>query len=168
MTLNPLEQINLITMGTIAVIFTIAVMVLRRILLVPLITLMEQREQKFEHVRRRQQEADALVRKARSEADIIVKEAEAQARQLSKTVEEELLKMRDERCATAADAAEDILVRGREEVGQLRQEERAKLKTHLEACCKNVLAKLIGEVDEDTLLVVVNRVVEAEGEASQP
>jgi F0F1-type ATP synthase membrane subunit b/b' len=168
MTLNPLEQINLITMGAIAVIFTLAMMALRRILLVPLITLMEQREQKLEHCRCKQQEADALLRKARGEADVILQEAAEQARKLSKTVEEELLKIRDERCAEATATAEGILGSGREDVLQLRQAEQAKLKTQVEVCCRNVLAKMISQVDEDTLRVVVSRVMETEGAASQP
>lgn len=165
MTLNPLEQLNLITMTAIAAIFLVTFFLLRRVVFLPLIAVMEKREQRLECCRLIEQEASALLRKARGEAESILTEAADQARRLSGAGEEELMKIREERCALASAEAEKILAMGREEVLRLAEEEQAKLISHLLTCSRQALVKLIGEVDEDTLRFMVDRVVMTRGAA---
>jgi F0F1-type ATP synthase membrane subunit b/b' len=165
MTLNPLEQLNLITMAAMAAIFLVTFFLLRRVVFLPLIAVMERREQRLERCRLVEQEASALLRKARGEAERILTEAADQARRLSGAGEEELMRIREERCAPASAEAEKILTTGRGEVLRLAEEEQAKLASHLLTCSRQALVKLIGEVDEDTLRFMVDRVVMARGAA---
>jgi F-type H+-transporting ATPase subunit b len=163
MTLNPLEQLNLITMAAIAAIFLVTLFLLRRVAFLPLIEVMERRERRLERCRRVEQEASALLRKTQGEAERILAEAADQARHLSEAGEEELMRIREERCALASGEAEKILATGREEVLRLAEEEKAKLISHLLTCSRQALVKLIGEVDEDTLRFMVDRVVMSRG-----
>lgn len=165
MTLNPLEQLNLITMTAIAAIFLVTFFLLRRVVFLPLIAVMEKRERRLECCRLMEQEASALLRKARGEAESILTEAADQARRLSGAGEEELMKIREERCALASAEAEKILAMGREEVLRLAEEEQAKLISNLLTCSRQTLVKLVGEVDEDMLRFMVDRVVKTRGAA---
>jgi F0F1-type ATP synthase membrane subunit b/b' len=165
MTLNPLEQLNLITMAAMAAIFLVTFFLLRRVVFLPLIGVMEGRERKLERCRLAEQEASALLRKARTEAERILTEAADRSRRLSGAEEEEMIRIREEKCAPASAEAEKILAIGRGEVLRIAEEEQAKLVSHLLTCSRQALVKLIGEVDEDTLRFMVDRVVTTRGAA---
>jgi F0F1-type ATP synthase membrane subunit b/b' len=159
MTLNPLEQLNLITMAAMAAIFLVTLFLLKRVIFLPLIAVMEKRERRLERSRLAEQEASALLGKARAEAERILTEAADQASRLSGAVEGDLMRIREEKCALASAEAEKILATGRGEVLSLAEEEQAKLAPSLLTCSRQALVKLIGEVDEDTLRFMVDRVV---------
>ena len=67
MNLNPLEQLNLITMAAMAAIFLVTFFVLKTVLFTPLIDVMEKRAGKLERSRARYQEADVLIEQARED-----------------------------------------------------------------------------------------------------
>jgi F-type H+-transporting ATPase subunit b len=165
MTLNPLEQLNLITMAATAAIFLVTLFLLRRVFFLPLLKVMEKRERKLELARLKYKEASALLQKAREEAKRILAEATEETRHLTGSAEEEVMKIQKERRARADGEAEKISVAGREEVSRLKEREQAKMKAHLLTCSRQTLVKLIGEVDEDTLRFVVSRVLMAKGAA---
>jgi len=165
MDLNPLEQLNLVTMAAMAAIFLATFFVLRTVLFNPLIDVMEKRAGRLERSRARYQEADALIEQAREEAAGIAAEAAETAERFSEDVRRELAGMRESKRALANAEAEQILARGREAVAHLKEAEQARLKDHLLTCSKQTLVKMIPEVDEEMLRFVVNRVLAARGAA---
>jgi len=165
MDLNPLEQLNLITMAAMAAIFLLTFVVLRKVFFTPLIDVMEKRAGKLERASARYQEADSLIEKAREEAVRIAAEAAETAERLSKEVKGELTTIRELKRAEANAEAEKIIASGRAEVLRLKTTEQARLKDHLLTCSKQTLAKMISQVDEETLRLLVNRVLTARGAA---
>jgi F-type H+-transporting ATPase subunit b len=165
MNLNPLEQLNLVTMAAMATIFLVTFFVLRTVLFTPLIDVMEKRAGKLERSRARYQEADALIEQAREEAAGISAEAAETAEGSSKDIRKELAGIRESKRAEANAEAEKILASGRAEVARLKGTEQARLKEHLLTCSKQTLAKMIPTVDEEALRLVVNRVLTARGAA---
>jgi F-type H+-transporting ATPase subunit b len=168
MNLNPLEQLNLVTMAAMAAIFLVTFFVLKTVLFTPLIDVMEKRAGKLERARARYQEADALIEQAREEAAKIAAEASETAERFSEDVRRELAGIRESKRALAGAEAEKILATGRAEVARLKGTEQARLKEHLLTCSKQTLVKMIPTVDEEALRLVVNRVLMARGAAKQP
>jgi F-type H+-transporting ATPase subunit b len=165
MDLNPLEQLNLITMAAIAAIFLATFFALKKVFFTPLIDVMEKRASKLERARARYQETGALLEKAQEEARRIAAEAAETAARLSEEVKGELARIRESKRAQAEAEAEKILARGQEEIARLKVTEQARLKEHLLTCSKQTLVKMIHEVDEEALRLVVNRVLMARGAA---
>lgn len=165
MNLNPLEQLNLITMAGIAAIFLVTFFILKKAFFTPLINVMEKRDNKLERARARYQETSALLEKAQEEARKTTAEATETAERLSDEVKAELARIRESKRAEASAEAENILAQGREEVARLKEAEQTKLKEHLMTCSKQTLMKMIHEVNEETLELVVNRVLTAKGAA---
>ncbi len=168
MGLNPLEQLNLMTMAAMAAIFLAAFIVLRKIFFIPLITVMEKRDEKIERARARYGEAEALIKKAREEAGHITAEATETAERLAEEAKGEIVRVRDAKRAQAGSEADAILSRGREEVTRLKEAEQARLKEQLLACSRQTLVKIIHEVDDDALRLVVSRVLTSRGAGKQP
>ncbi len=86
MNLNPLEQLNLITMAAMAAIFLMTFFVLRKLFFIPLIEVMEKRAEKIERARTRYEEAGALLEKAREETREIAAQAAGTAERLAEEV----------------------------------------------------------------------------------
>lgn len=168
MNLNPLEQLNLITMAAIAAIFLATFFILKKVFFTPLIDIMEKRAGKLESSRARYQEADVLIEQAREEAARIAAEAGETAERFSADVRRELAGIGESKRALANAEAEKILASGREEVVRLKGTEQARLKEHLLTCSRQTLVKMIPTVDEEALRLVVNRVLAARGAAKQP
>ena len=168
MDLNPLEQLNLITMAAIAAIFLVTLFILRKVFFIPLIDVMEKRADKLERSRSRYEEASTLIEKAQEGAKRIAAEAAETAEHLSDEVKAELARIRESKRAEASVEAESILARGRNEVALHKESEQARLKEHLLTCSKQTLFKMIPEVDEERLQFIVNRVLAARGAAKEP
>ena len=161
MSLNPLEQINLITMVAVAVIFLATSLLLRKVFFLPLIDVMEKRARKLERASAIYADADALVERSKDEAARMVAESTEEADRLSQEVKDELVRIREVSIAEANAEAQSILARGRNEAARIKAAEQDKSKEQLLACCRQTLAKMIGLVDEDTLRLVVSRVLSA-------
>ncbi len=168
MSLNPLEQLNLITMAAMAAIFLVTFFILKTVLFTPLIDVMEKRTGKLERSRARYQEADVLTEQAREEAARIAAEAAETAERFSEDVRRELAGIGESKRALANAEAGKILASGREEIARLKGLEQTRLKEHLLTCSKQTLVKMIPTVDEEALRLVVNRVLTARGAAKQP
>lgn len=168
MNLNPLEQLNLITMAAIAAIFLMTFFALRKLFFIPLIEVMEKRADKIERARSRYDEAGALLEKAREEAGKIAADAEGTAERLAEEVKGKIARTRDSKRAQAGAEADAILARGREEVARLKEAEQARLKEQLLACSRQTLVKIIPEVDEDALRLVISRILAAGGAEKRP
>jgi F0F1-type ATP synthase membrane subunit b/b' len=168
MGLNPLEQLNLVTMAAMAAIFLVTFFILRRVLFNPLIDVMEKRAGRFERSRARYQEADALIEQAREEAKGIAAKAAEVAERFSEDVRRELAGIRESKRALVNAEAENILASGRAEAASIKVTEQSRLKDHLLTCSKQTLAKMIPTVDEEALRLVVNRVLMARGAAKKP
>ena len=168
MGLNPLEQLNPVTMAAMAVIFLATFFILRKVFFTPLIAVMETRSGKIERAQIRYQDAGALVEKARKEAAGIAAEAADAARRIHADVKEELARIGDAKRAQASAEAETILARGREEVARLKEAEQARLKEHLLTYSRQTLVKMIPEVDDEKLRFMVNRVLAARGAVKKP
>jgi F0F1-type ATP synthase membrane subunit b/b' len=168
MGLNPLEQLNLITMAAIAAIFLTAFFTLKKVFFTPLIDVMEKREGKLKRAHARYQEADVLIEQAREEAARIAAEAAETAERFSEDVREELAGIRESKRVLAGAEAEKILASGRAEVARLKGTEQARLKEHLLTCSRQTLVKMIPTVDEEALRLAVNQVLTARGAAKQP
>ncbi len=165
MNLNPLEQLNLVTMAAMAAIFLVTFVILKAVLFKPLIDVMEKRAGRLERSRARYQEADGLIKQAQEEAARIATEAAETAGRFSEDVRRELAGIRESTRARADSEAGKILVSGRSEVARLKGTERARLKDHLLTCSKQTLLKIVSTVDEETLRLVVNRVLTERGAA---
>lgn len=165
MGLNPLEQLNLVTMAAMAAIFLATFFVLRRVLFNPLIDVMEKRAGRLERSHARYQEADALIEQARKEAAGIAAEAAETAERMSEDVRRELAGIRESKRALANAEADKILASGRAEAARIKGTEQSLLKDHLLSCSRQTLVKMIPTVDEDALRLVVNRVLTARGAA---
>jgi len=168
MNLNPLEQLNLITMAAMAAIFLVTFFILKTVFFTPLIDVMEKRAGKLERSRARYQEADVLIEQAREEAARIAAEAGETAERFFEDIRRELAGIRESKRALAGTEAEKILASGRAEVSRLKGTEQARLKEHLLTCSMQTLVKMIPTVDEEALRLVVNRVLTARGTAKQP
>jgi F-type H+-transporting ATPase subunit b len=168
MGLNPLEQLNLITMAAIAVIFLLTFFALKKVFFTPLIDVMEKRADKLMRAHTRYREANSLLEKAREEAKRIAAEAAETAAHLSEDVKGELTRIRDSKRAQTNAETEKILASGRVEVERLKATEQGRLKEHLLICSKQTLVKIIPTVDEEALRLVVNRVLTVKGAAKQP
>jgi F-type H+-transporting ATPase subunit b len=161
MSLNPLEQIDLATMAAVAVIFLATSLILRKMFFLPLIGVMEKRARKLEHARAIYDNAEALIERARNEAARMAAETSEAADRMAKEAQDELTRTRDASIAEANAKAQTILARGRNEVAQVREAEQAKLREQLLVCSRQTLAKMIGDVNEDSLRFIVSRVLTA-------
>ncbi len=168
MNLNPLEHLNVITLAAIAAIFLTTFFVLRKLFFIPLIDVMEKRAEKIERALARYGEADALIEKAREEVGHIAAEAAGTAERIAEEAKGEITRVRDAKLSQAGAKADAVLARGREEIAHLKEMEQAKLREQLLACSRQTLLKIIREVDEDALRLVVNRILTARGAARQP
>ncbi len=167
MGLNPLEQLNLMTMAAMAAIFLATFLILRKVFFIPLIAAMEKRGEKIERARARYGEADALLEQAREEAGRISADATRTAERLAEEAKGEVVRVWDAKRAQANSEADAILAKGREEVASLKEAEQARLKKELLACSRQTLVKIIHEVDEDALRLVVSRVLTSRGAGKQ-
>ncbi len=167
MNLDPLEQLNWITIASMAAIFLATLFLLRKMFFTPLIVAMERRAAQLEKARARYEEIALLRGNAEKEARRISDEATEAAGRLSDEVKAELAKARETRRAKASAEAEDILLHGRQEAARLRGSEEAKLKEHLMTFSRQTLAKMIRDVNEEALELIVNRVLAGKGAARQ-
>jgi F-type H+-transporting ATPase subunit b len=157
MVLDPLAQINVVTMVAIIVIFLATSLLLRRIFFLPLIEVMEQRAARIAQARERKADVDARLHEAQLEAERVRAAAAAEAARLVEQAASETAAIRSGRMARAAAEAEAILANGREEVRALRQAESAKLEDELRACVTAMLSKMVGTVDDVAVRLTVKR-----------
>lgn len=163
MVLNPLAQINIVTIGALIAIFLVTFFLLRRIFFLPVIDVMEKRAARIETARTKKAEAENLLSRAQLKAEEISAEARAEAERIADAAKGEMIKVREAKTAQANAEADAIQAKGRDEVLVLKRSEEAKLKEDLCVCVNRTLSKMIGPVDEKTVRFMVNKVLAAKG-----
>lgn len=161
MALNPLAQINLITIISLIALFIVTYFVLKRVFFDPYITVMEKRSKKIEKSRDILLEAWALKENAQREAERIMAEAREETEHITKEAKEEMARIREAKVAQANAEADKILAKGREEILRLKESEQTKLREDLFSCVSQTLAKLVGKVDERTVQSMANKALTA-------
>ena len=159
MSLNPIAQINVITIAGIVIIFILTYFTLRKLFFDPYINVMEARNSKIEDSFSKQEEAKKIKEEAQKEAGRIISEAKAKADEMSNEAREKAETLREEKHTEAKAKADEILAKGREEVKVLRKAEEEKLKQNLSGCVNQALCKLIGDVDEKMVEITVHKVL---------
>lgn len=163
MELNPLTQINLITISAIIVIFLTTHFILRKIFFLPVIEVMEKRTARIEAAKAKRSETESLLEAAQLKSEAILTEAQEEAERIAEEAKGEMVKAREARIAQANAEADEILTKGRDEGQKLRQIEQAKLKEDLCVCVNLTLNKMIGKVDEKTVRYVANKALASKG-----
>jgi F-type H+-transporting ATPase subunit b len=161
MSLDPLAQLNVLTIGAIVLISVATLLLLRRYL-VPLIEVMERRAAKLAAARAERAEAEQLLAAAQQKVDQALASARQQAERLAATTQEELGRLRTERLARASADAEAILARGRQDAADERHAETTRLSAEVCSCAVGTLAQLVGRVDEAAVRLMAQRVLAAQ------
>jgi F-type H+-transporting ATPase subunit b len=161
MALNPLAQIQVVTIAAVIVIFLVTLLLLRRVFFLPLIEVMERRAARIGSARAREAEADELAANAQREAEQARALTQAEATRVLAQTREDIAASRSARMAQARAEAEAILAKGREDVRALKQVEEGRLATELSACATAALRRAIGPVDDAAVRLVVKRVLAA-------
>lgn len=157
MELNPIEQVNFITIVSIIILFTITFFILKRIFFDPLIEIMEKRTEKIERSKSLIDEAKNLLESAREESEKIINEAQTKAERIRTTAKEEALRIKDEKIFESKKKAEELLIEGRREIEMLKVEEKKKLASELLSCTQMTLEKLVERVDEKVLKAMIDK-----------
>lgn len=159
MELNPLKQVDGVTIGSVVVIFTATSFVLRKTFLVPLVEVMEKRnarikesEEKLKEAERiaaeAERQAEEIIARAKEEADATVKETRAEAEQLVQAQVE-----------AAKEEGERFLEEGRTEIIATQESEQAKLRKEALDCVNAACDKLFGKVEPAVVESVVDKLI---------
>jgi F0F1-type ATP synthase membrane subunit b/b' len=115
MVLDPVAQLHLVTILAIIAIFVMTLMILRRTVFLPLISVMEARTARIEAARAGKVEAAAGLAAAQAEATRILDGARETAAGIVEKAHRDAAEAGAARIAEASAEAEAILARGREE-----------------------------------------------------
>jgi F-type H+-transporting ATPase subunit b len=163
MSINPLEQLEPVTIAAIAAIFLCTYLLLRRLLFVPLLGVLERRARRLEAAEVAAGDRRALVERAEAEAAAVVAGASEAAARLRRELDDELARERAARLDEATARAQAISEAAHQEASRLRAAEDAGLNQQLLACARQALLRIVPDVDEDALRVVVARALAAPG-----
>jgi len=161
MVLDPIAQIDLATIGAVVAIFLVTFALLRRVCFLPLLAAMEARAVRIDTAHARRAEAEARLAEARLQAEGLLERARAEALRIAGAAREERARGREARIAQASAEADAALARGHDEVVALRQSQQARLAEELCASVGQVLARMIGPVDERMVRFLVSRALAA-------
>ncbi|MDH4138949.1 MAG: ATP synthase F0 subunit B [Coriobacteriia bacterium] len=157
MVLDPIGQLNAITIVGVIVVFTIVLLILRKTFFRPLITVMEARHAKIEEGRRIRAEAARMISEAQLEAEAyLITAAEDREKALAE-IKTEADNRREQLLTEANVKASAILAAGHEEAAVLREAEEARMRETLTTCVTQTLSRLLGEVDERAVRTLVDR-----------
>jgi len=165
--LDPIHQLNLVTIVGVIVLFVITLLVLRRTFFRPLLGVMLERDAKIEQGRQIREEAERLVADAQLEADRIWTDSATRQEQRIAAIKAEIASSREARIAQGTAKAEGILASGREEVERLKESEHAEMRDSLATSVVETLSTLIGTVDERAVRALVDKQL-AENAAEEP
>jgi F0F1-type ATP synthase membrane subunit b/b' len=160
MSLNPLAQINLITLGSVMLLFVVTLIMLRRVCFVPIITVMECRAAKIAAARLLRDEAQKVLDAARRDAEVQLAAAKAEADRITAECREGIAQRRAAAIAQAGAEAQTILAAGKEAIRALRRTEGARLQTELHSSVAATLTKMLVSVDDAALRLMVQRALD--------
>lgn len=159
MNLNPLNQIEPVTIGATVAIFTGTYAVLRKSVFVPLITVMEDRQDRIDAGLDAADEAHRLVCDAEALAGERLRLAKLEGDQILDAAREKAERRREELLTIAQDEATAYLDAGRAKITQTRDAEISELRREALDCVELACAKLLVPVDKATAASIVDSVI---------
>lgn len=157
MNLNPLTQINPVTMTAIVVIFIATYFALKKIYFDKYVDFIESRDSEISKGRAAGLEAEAITVKAKTEAEEISRNAQVKIDEITTQNRSAIYEAREEIRLKAAGEAEAIIEKGRVTLPDLKAEERAKMQRELGVCIWQVVRKLDKDIELKTVEDLVRR-----------
>lgn len=159
MDLNPLNQINPVTIGATVAIFSGTYVVLRKAVFVPLVTAMEDRQDRVDAGLDAADEAYRLTREAESQAAERLRLERLEGDQLIDAAREKAERRREEFLSVAEKDAAACLDAGRSKIAQARAAEVSELRREALDCVGLACEKLLVPIDEATAASIVDSVI---------
>ena len=157
MSLDPIGQLNLVTIVGVVALFVITLLILRKTFFASILEVMQERDAKIEKGRQIRAEAERLIADAQLSAEQVRTDWAAKRDQSVTAIRADIAASRDAIVARATADGETILVAGRDEVAKVRESERAKMRDSLTACVVETLSGMLENVDERTVRAMVDR-----------
>jgi F0F1-type ATP synthase membrane subunit b/b' len=157
MSLDPISQLNLVTIVGVVVLFVITLLILNRVFFAPLLGVMQSRDAKIEKGRQIRAEAERLIAEAQLLAEQVRTDSAAERERAVTAIRADIAASRDARVARAMAEGEAILAAGRDEVAKVRASEQAKMRDSLTACVVETLSSMLERVDERAVRAMVDR-----------
>lgn len=157
MNLNPLTQLNAITITSIVVIFSMTFFALKKIYIDKYVDFMEARVQDVSEGKAAGLEAETIIVAAKAEAEEILRDARKEADDIAAQTRTDGYDLREERRIAAMTEAEKLVAAGRDRLSKVKEKERALLESELVVCVWRVVSKLDGKIDRETVEAVVKR-----------
>lgn len=159
MELNPLSQINPITIVAVLAVFVIAHFVMKRTFFAPVIAVMEERSERLEAAARKRDEAAELSRTADEDAESILARGRERAERVMASVRDRTQTARAERLDGARSESAAYMEQGRLAIAQEREAELTRLRQEAASCVSLACDRLLGGVDDHKIESVVDRLV---------
>lgn len=159
MDLNPLAQIDLVTVMITVVVFIATYVTMRKVFFDRTIAVMETRQQRCDEAARACEEARTHIVAAEQKATQVVSEARTHADEIVAKAREQAEAEKTARIAQARQEAEKRLQQGRAEILAARDREIASLRAEAIECVGLACTKLAGTADPDIVSGVVDRLV---------
>jgi F0F1-type ATP synthase membrane subunit b/b' len=159
MELNPINQLNPVTVGATIATFSVTYIVMRKVFFVPLIDVMERRNARRIEAEERYSEAFLIRSRAQEEADDIRARSDEKIREFIEQTRAKDEEAREASLAAARTEAEKALEKGRAAIAGEAEAERARLRTDAVECVSLSCEKLFGKVDRSAVEANVDRVI---------
>ena len=156
MSLDPIGQLNLITIVGVMVVFVLTMLVLRKTFFRPILGVMEKRNAKIEQGRLTREEAARTMADAQLRAEKVWTDSAAEKEQAVAAIEAGIASWREQRLTQSRAEADSILEAGRTEVESLRESEESRMRDSLTACVVETLSTMLDTVDERTVRAMVD------------
>lgn len=157
--LNPISQLDLVTMAVVAVIFMATYFGLRRFFVIPLLAVMRERGGMVEVARADQDEAARLLESANADAESMLAEAREKADTLLAEAREESLEAKRERIAQATRQASERLEAGRADIAKARERSMAMMRGQAIECVGIACGQLHVESDDSSIGEAVDKLM---------
>jgi F-type H+-transporting ATPase subunit b len=155
--LNPLTQIQPITMVLIALIFIATYFALRRVFVFPYLAVMQERERLFDEADAALEQADEIDRRAHVEADRVMDEAAQYVENCRLESRERCDEYQRQRVGEATASAAAILEEGRAKIASERAEQRERLRAQVTDCVGIACDRLLGGTEPKVVDEAVDR-----------
>ncbi len=159
MDLNPINQLDLVTMAAIVVIFTVTYVGLRRFFVLPLLAVIREREVMVEAARADQDEAAQVLESANGDAESVLTKAREEADAMLTQAREESLEQKREQVAAATREASGRLEAGRTEIAEGRQKAMKLMRGQAVECVGIACGQLLGSVDDRAIGEAVDKLM---------
>lgn len=157
--LNPISQLDLVTMAVVAVIFMATYFGLRRFFVMPLLAVMRERGGMVEVARADQDEAARLLETANADAESMLAEAREKADTLLAEAREGSLEAKREQIARATRQASERLEAGRADIAKARERSMAMMRGQAIECVGIACGQLHVESDDRSIAEAVDKLL---------